>query len=378
MAVAMMCGCARQEVRLTVSNAGVEESWQPLAEFSADSVLDLLGSPYCYVTDSKGEEVPVQITYDRKLIFPVTLQPGESGVYDVHPCDTLRTYPALVSGRAYPERADDFAWENQVNGYRAYGPATQAKGEKAFGYDIFFKHRTDRNVLEDIYRPETDPATWRKVDSLRNISPDLAEEFIASFSYHIDHGLGMDCYAVGPTLGAGVAALMDGDSIVYPWCYDKVEVLDEGPLRFTARLDFAPVRIGGDSAVVEHRLISLDAGSYLNDCKVWYDGLSGSRKIVAGVPRRDESEAIVDSAAGIIAYADPTQGPDNGKAMLGVIVANPVEDIVERDGHILAVTTIEPGDTLSYRWGFAWDREDIGTMTRWKDYLGSVKFGSVK
>ena len=26
-------------------------------------------------------------------------------------------------------------------------------------------------------------------------------------SYHVDHGNGMDCYAVGPTLGGGTAAL---------------------------------------------------------------------------------------------------------------------------------------------------------------------------
>lgn len=115
----------------------------------------------------------------------------------------------------------------------------------------------------------------------------------------------MDCYAVGPTLGAGVAAILRNDTIFYPWCYEKAEVLDNGPLRFTARLDFAPVRIAGDTAVVEHRLISLDAGSYLNNTEVWYDGLSGNADVVVGFPLRDDSPSFISE--GIIAYSDPTQ-----------------------------------------------------------------------
>ena len=35
----------------------------------------------------------------------------------------------------------------------------------------------------------------------------------------------MDCYAVGPTLGAGVAALMAGDTIIYPYCYRTQETV---------------------------------------------------------------------------------------------------------------------------------------------------------
>ena len=53
-----------------------------------------------------------------------------------------------------------------------------------------------------------------------------------AISYHIDHGNGMDCYAVGPTLGGGTAALMPDSAIVYPYCYKDYEILDNGPLRF--------------------------------------------------------------------------------------------------------------------------------------------------
>ena len=364
-AMVVMAGCTK-EVKLPVDSTG------HIAEFQADSVLNILGSKYCYVVNADGDEIPSQITHDGKLIF-VTDSTSQTGTsFKALPSDTLHNYAPLVSGRKYPERADDVAWENELNGYRIYGPATQAKGETAYGYDVFLKHHTSRQILEDLYGPETSPATWRKVDSLRNIDPKLAEDFIASFSYHIDHGLGMDCYAVGPTLGAGVAAILENDTIRFPWCYSEMEVLDNGPLRFAVRLDFAPVKIGGKE-VTEHRLVSLDAGSYLNDCKVWYDGLDSAVRIVAGFPLRDDTKPIVDREKGIVTYADPTQGDDNGKVLLGLKMLRDVEEIKEKDGHILAVTTLQPGDTLSYKWGFAWDRESFGTLRNWADYLLRLK-----
>lgn len=354
-------------VKVNVSNVSDHDCSQATVELSKDSVLNRLGSAYCYVTDAEGNEIPSQITYDGKLIFQTSLPAGGSAEYVVLPSDTVHSYDNLTSGRLYPERADDMAWENEVNGYRVYGPATQAKGERGFGYDIFFKHATPEQILEKLYGPETDPATWQKADSLRQIDPKLADEFINSISYHIDHGLGMDCYAVGPTLGAGVAAIVNNDTIRYPWCYEKAEILDNGPLRFTARLDFAPTVIGNDSAVVEHRLISLDAGSYLNNTEVWYDGLSEPAEVAMGFPLRDNSAAFFKE--NILAYSDPTQGPDNGRALLGLVSRKQLGHRSDLDNHVVGVLPIQPSDTVSYSWGFAWDRESIKDMDSWAAYL---------
>ena len=43
-----------------------------------------------------------------------------------------------------------------------------------------------------------------------------------TLTYHRDHGYGMDAYTVGPTMGAGVPALMEGKEFVYPLCYKEV------------------------------------------------------------------------------------------------------------------------------------------------------------
>ncbi len=373
-AMLLLTACSgRNRITVTVDNTLDFDRTDEMAELPADPVLDMLGSKYCYITDSDGNEVPSQITYDRLLIFQPSVKARQLAVYTLHPSDTMHAYKSLTFGRLYPERADDLAWENDLVGFRAYGPATQAKGEKAYGYDIFFKYPQHGLVLEKLYAPETDPATWAKVDSLRRIDPAMAEDFINTFSYHIDHGLGMDCYAVGPTLGAGVAAILDNDTIAMPWCYDKAEILDNGPLRFTARLTFAPRTIGNDTAVVEQRKITLDAGSYLNRCTVNYNGLRHGKSIVAGVPRRDDSPAVLDADNGIVAYADPTQGPDNGKALLGIVWPDGIKAARETDGHIVGESMIDSDGELTYYWGFTWSKTDIATLTEWNDRLIQVK-----
>ena len=61
----------------------------------------------------------------------------------------------VACGRQYPERLDDVAWENDRAAYRAYGPALQEKGARAFGYDIWTKsavsytHLVWYNVVEN-------------------------------------------------------------------------------------------------------------------------------------------------------------------------------------------------------------------------------------
>ena len=274
-----------------------------------------------------------------------------------------------VYGKIYPDRRDDIAYENEVVGFRIYGPATQKAGEKAFGYDIFFKYPTEEIVLPEMYAPETDPKIWAKVDSLKKIDEKLATDFINSFSYHVDHGKGMDCYAVGPTLGAGVAAVATTDKIFYPWCYETAEILENGPKRFRLHLTFPESKIGSSEKVIEHRIITLDSGSHLNHTKVWYDGLEGDNTIVAGFPVRDESRPFIDSNKGILCYSDPTQGSDNGRALLGIIFPNGAESSCSIDNHILLTDTLRQGEEFEYYWGFAWDKTDIKNMDEWKAYL---------
>lgn len=273
----------------------------------------------------------------------------------------------ICSGRVYSERNDDLAWENDVVAFRAYGPTTQRNGERSFGYDIFFKYPGEP-VLDVLYGAQCSQENWDKVRELKKISEAAAKEFEDSFTYHIDHGKGMDCFAVGPTLGAGVAALVDNDSIVFPWCYSEVEILENGPEAFRAKLTFNPVKIGND-IVVEEREISLVKGSHLNKCVVRYNGLTTERKIVFGFPRRDESAFYADDSNRFFIYNSPTQGEGNGIARLAIVCPDGIDDVVEMENHIVGTSTYHPGTDFTYYWGYDWDKISGMTENNWKEYL---------
>ena len=372
-------------VTVTVTNPLAMERSNEMVEVSMETVTDRLGladTAQIVVLNADGQQVPYQITYDGKVIFPAAIAAGGTATYTIQ-TGTPDAQDEKACGRCYPERMDDMAWENDLVAFRAYGPALQAKGERGFGYDLFTKYNTTEPILEAMYAKELDKETLAKIAELKKTDPKAAAELSRERSYHIDHGYGMDCYAVGPTLGAGVAALMVNDTIIYPWCYKSQEILDNGPLRFTVKLEFTPLTVKGDSTVVETRLITLDAGSHLNKTAVSYSNLKETLPIVAGIVLHEPDGAVVaDAANGYITYVDPTTGPDNGKIFMGAAVPAVVKDAKtvlfsekekkERnnaDGHVLAVSDYEPGSEYVYYWGFAWDKADIKTADAWNRYM---------
>lgn len=372
-------------VTVTVTNPLAMERSNEMVEVSMETVTDRLGladTAQIVVLNADGQQVPYQITYDGKVIFPAAIAAGGTATYTIQ-TGTPEAFDVKACGRCYPERMDDMAWENDLVAFRAYGPALQAKGERGFGYDLFTKYNTTEPMLEAMYAKELDKETLAKIAELKKSDPKAAAELSRERSYHIDHGYGMDCYAVGPTLGAGVAALMVNDTIIYPWCYKNQEILDNGPLRFTVKLEFTPLTVKGDSTVVETRLITLDAGSHLNKTVVSYSNLKETLPIVAGIVLHEPDGAVVaDAANGYITYVDPTTGPDNGKIFMGAAVPAVVKDAKtvlfsekekkERnnaDGHVLAVSDYEPGSEYVYYWGFAWDKADIKTADAWNRYM---------
>lgn len=353
----------------------------PMAEISDQ--LKLADTAQIVILDAEGVEVPYQITYDEKVIFPVTVGAGSSATYTIEPGNPTPV-DTKTCGRQYPERLDDMAWENELVGFRAYGPALQAKGERGFGYDLFLKRGTSEPILEEFYAKELDKEIRKRANEMKKTDPKGAAELLRSISYHIDHGYGMDCYAVGPTLGAGVAALVADGEIVYPWCYKDFEVLDNGPLRFTVKLVFNPLTVKGDSNVVETRIISLDAGSHLNRTAVSYEGLKETLPVVTGIVLHDDGAITTDADNGYMTYVDPTNGPDNGKVFVGAAFPADIKDAkavkfsadekkqrANAEGHVLATSDYEPGSTHVYYWGFGWDRADVKDIDVWNSYMAA-------
>lgn len=366
LAASLLTACNKNTLSVAVSNALSLDRAGEMVEISMSTVtdrLDLKENDRVVVLNEQGEQQPYQITYEGKLIFPVAVSAEGTATYTIEegtPADMV----VKACGQVYPKRFDDLAWENDLMGFRAYGPALQARGDRAFGYDLFTKRGTDLPVLEEMYAGETN-----------------REHHV---SYHKDHGYGMDCYSVGPTLGAGLAALMEGEEIIYPWCYKECEILDNGPLRFTAKLTFHPLTVKGDTTVVETRLITLDAGSHLNKTAVSYTNLKEEMPIVAGIVlHEEEANAVTDTEGGYVAYTDPTNGPDQGEIFIGVAVPDGLketktvyfakEDVRKKQngahGHVLAVSNYLPGEEFVYYWGFGWNRSDVPTAESWNTLM---------
>lgn len=303
--------------------------------------------PYT-VTDGRGNEVAHQITHDGKLIFTVQVDAGGKATYTVT-AGTPAKADTVACGAFYPRRMDDLAWENDRSAYRAYGPALQASGEQAYGYDIWTKSVTH-------------PVVDRR----------YTEAFELDKNFHEDHGDGMDVYSVGPTLGGGTAALIDSaGAIVYPWCFSSYEILDNGPLRFTARLSY-------DSG--ETRLISLDAGEYLNRTEVTFAD-TPHRDIAAGIVihRQNPEGYVLAAAEGYMAYADLTDNATAGNGVIYVGVVAPETDSMtataldeprgDAIGHILARAPYSGGKPFVYYWGSGWSKGSMPDWPSWKAYL---------
>lgn len=384
--LAALSGCGGKTLHLVVANPSDMPRTGELAAWPLDSLASYgfqkpagRGTSQWVLTDETGAELPYQLTYDRKIVFPVSLAARAEATYTLRkgnplPVDTIAT------GAYYPERVDDIAWENDRIAFRTYGPALQASGEKAYGYDVWTK-RVAYPVVKARYRKELDPAARQQIDSLRPHDPAAANAWARSISYHIDHGDGLDFYNVGPTLGAGTSALYPHDSIVYPYAYATYDILDNGPLRFTVRLTYLPLQVGSDTAVVETRLISLDAGSHLNRTVLQYNGLSVPTPLVSGLVMHAPSEEYeADAAQGYIAYAD-AENPENGRIYVGAVFPQSLvkagmvyfsdEEQAGRRarGHVLAESLYRPGSEFVYYWGAGWSKWGFDSPAAWYKYV---------
>lgn len=357
MALAALPLAVAAQSRLTVENHLPFDRKSEIVETPAAPVTEKFGESFI-ITDSGGNEVEWQVTHDGKLIFPADVRANSTTTYNIIKGVAAKKTPK-VYGRQFPERKDDMAWENDRSAYRAYGPALEKSGERAFGYDLWTKC-VDTLVLEQRFFDHNH----------RNLS------------FHKDHGNGMDVYSVGPTLGGGTAALLnDNGEIVYPYCYRDYEILDNGPLRFTVSLTYNPVTVNADTAVVEKRLISLDRGSWLNKTVVSYDGLTTKRTVAPGivVHRQNPAAYIFSEDGKAMSYADLTDNSDcgNGVMFVGVVVpqgsAMSYQPLAERAGdavgHILAKASIAPGEDFLYYWGSGWSKGGMPDQLEWQATL---------
>lgn len=381
---------AADKVTLTVQNSLKTSRQFEVVEADAQSVKKKLEADTFIVTDADGKEITSQITSDGKLLFQASVGANGKSVYYAV-AGTPKEYAKQASGRLFHERGTEFGWENDRVAYRIYG------GGAAVGYDLFNKSTTEL-MLDYWYKSEQDSEMRNVTKQLKDRGfAELAEQVYNAYCYHIDHGKGMDCYTVGPTLGAGANALVNKDgSLCMPKCYKKYEILDNGPLRFIVKLTYPEIEYEGQK-IVETRIISIDAGSQFCKVCVSYEGLNGNPQIASGVVvhKQNPTAYVLNKDAGYVGYEDlgdvgtysyiPKKYHEElskqmGKIYVGTIYPtklNKTEFQANENGvatgHVLAIANYTP--SYIYYFGTCWSKNasfGVKSLSEWESLLGKV------
>ena len=338
---------------------------------------------YTEVSDNDNNEVPYQITHDGRVLVFCSVRPESSislSMIKGQPQD----YELTCNGRIYPNRWDDLVWENDRCAWRFYGPgAHKNMKNNAYGFDTFVKN-TPHPMQDQLYHNEL--TSYGVHEQMKKVGRGGEwNEVHRGYTYHRNFGAGMDAYTVGATLGAGAPALIAKDgSLVYPLYYEKAEILDNGPLRFTVRLKMAE---GEQPAPT--LLISQDCGSHFARVEVTYEGITKPTPVCTGIVVHDSNPNgyVLNKNEGFVTYAEALDHPNvmNGEHYIGIFLPpmkneklktkNEVKFVPLKEkraggiGHAILQTTYTPGQPFVYYTGSAWSQYDVPTHAIWQETL---------
>jgi len=355
---AILFGCAtsKKGVTLHISNPGTTDRENEMVEVSWHEVrqhLSLSEDQAIVVTSNAGEQIPYQLVTNgsdsvETLIFPATLKAGASGTYQIAAGEPDAFQP-LVYGRLVPERKDDFTWENNRTAFRVYGPALKATGEISNGMDFWAK-RTESLIIDKWYK----------------------EDLSGKASYHKDHGEGLDFYKVGRTLGLGMTAPVDNDTLCLGHNFLTAEIIDNGPLRLTFLLTYEPYA-KGDVMVTETRIISLDAYSLLNKVTNIFEAETEELTLATGIVMdASNTTATFGDTDGIIAYETPGNEKD-GTIYTAAIHPRGFEAVKEMEGHYAGLNKYKPRSEYTYYAGGGWSKAGFSSFDEWVAFLKREK-----
>ena len=346
LAAAMAVSCSQsKEVKVTVENDSVLSRTDETVELDFETLLAEVGdltADNAVVLDATGRQIPSQVYTERhgqqKLIFQATIEAGAAAVYTVE-AGVRESYDTLVYSRHVPERADDYAYENNLVAGRIYGPALS--DPRTFGPDIWLKC-TDRLIVDEWY---------------------------AKADYHHNHGDGMDCYKVANTLGGGALAPYVGEKIVIGDNYARQERICNGPIRTKAVLTYPAFDVDG-KPVTAVKEISLDANTRFLKTSTWFDSpdTAAIPAVLGAVLHDVVSRTDGDNFIAFTEKASDSAEPErDGNISIGLVidVAEPVECAATMDGHAVLKTSVQPGKRFDVWTGSGWSQGGIESPESW-------------
>lgn len=346
-AVCLLSCSSRQAVTVVVENDSelprtcetVELDFKTLA-----SEVEGLTEDNAVVLDAEGVQLPVQVYTERHgrelLIFQATVPAGGTMEYTVT-AGVREPYDTLAYSRYVPERADDYAYENNLVAGRIYGPALA--DPRTFGPDIWLKS-TDRLIIDEWY---------------------------AKNDYHHNYGEGMDCYKVANTLGGGALAPYVGDRIIIGDNYAEQERICNGPVRTKAVLKYDEINVDGN-LVTTVKEISLDANSRFLKTSTWFDAVSIQEiPVVLGAVMHDVvARTDGDHYIAFTEKASDSSDPErDGNISVGLVVdaAEQGVEAATMDGHAVLKAVATSGKRFDVWTGSGWSQGGIESPEAWAD-----------
>ena len=263
------------------------------------------------------------------------------------------TSERLLHARFVPERADDFAWENDKIAMRAYGPALRDSAENA-GTDCWLK-RVDYPIIDKWY----ELALNQKI------------------SYHEDHGEGLDNYHVGASLGCGGSAIWLNGKAIALETYVRWSDLDVTDKKLSFVLHYQH-EIEGDMYQEEKHIALIPAVRLFQVKSVFYvNGQPAEHlPVLIGLTSHEgAADLTFNVEQGWVSAWEVLQGDGLGTA----VVAGPqhkVEKIIAplenniNDQHGLLLTHTNNRAQLEYYVGYGWQKAGaIRDATQWHEYL---------
>lgn len=255
--------------------------------------------------------------------------------------------------RYVPERNDDFAWENDLVAFRAYGPAARSGAENS-GLDCWLK-RVKYPIINKWYKQELEQGK----------------------TYHKDWGEGLDNYHVGSSAGCGSSALWLNGERKPLEVYTQWKMLKQTDAKTEFMLTYEN-NVNGD-LYKEEKIITIELGSRLfkTTSTYWKNGVVAQNLPIAiGVTTHDESATVQwDKDSG---YLSSWENIAKWGLGTGVLVApEKIQDVVlvssngvQDKGHALFITETDNEGKISYYAGYGWEKaKEITNHKQWQNYL---------
>ncbi|WAJ72276.1 DUF4861 family protein [Catenovulum adriaticum] len=260
---------------------------------------------------------------------------------------------ASTFARFVPERKDDFAWENDLIAFRAYGPALRPSAENA-GTDCWLK-RVDYPVIDLWY-----------------------ERAQNGVSYHKDNGEGLDNYHVGRSMGCGSTGIWLNQTLEQLETYTSWKILTQTQEKTVFVLSYN--KTINSTQYREEKQITIELGKRLYQVQSQFfvnDKVAANLPVAIGLTTHDEKAAVTYNVkAGWLAASENLEGAYLGT---GVLLAPnyPINQVInqlskgQKDaGNAMLITQTDQNGRVKYWSGYGWGKQgDISNINDWAEYL---------